>query len=141
MKILILALISIFLTTTGFTQDENNSYGMTPEQNVVWLTTLKHADKEEQLLSIQNRFFRQQTPLRKKENEDVPVLVINGIPVSEEMDDRIQAVLGFKLTADKVEIEVLPKEPEGLYVNKRWTGLILMTITDKKTRKQMYKQK
>jgi hypothetical protein len=108
------------------------------EQNKAWLTELKMADKEQQLSLIQNRFFRQKT-FEKSDNDDIPVLVVDGIPISEQMDSNLRDFLAYQLSAEKIQIEVLDREPEQLYVNKRWTGLILLNITDKKTRKKMYK--
>jgi hypothetical protein len=35
-----------------------------------------------------------------------------------------------------VDLKVVEKEPEGLYVNKAFTGIILIVITDKKTGKK-----
>ncbi|MBL7855899.1 MAG: hypothetical protein JNL17_15980 [Cyclobacteriaceae bacterium] len=111
---------------------------MTTEQNKAWLKELKMVDKEQQLSLIQNRFFRQKT-FEKSDNDDIPVLVVDGIPISEQMDSNLRDFLAYQLSAEKIQIEVLDKEPEQLHVNKRWTGLILLNITDKKTRKKMYK--
>lgn len=138
-RLLIFIIAFTILATSTFGQSKADSlYGMTTEQNKVWLTELKMADKENQLTLIQNRFFRQHT-FEKSDNDDIPVLVVDGIPISEQMDTKLKDFLAYKLTADKVQIEVLDKEPEQLYVNKRWTGLILLNITDKKTRRKMYR--
>lgn len=138
-RLLIFIIAFTILATSTFGQSKADSlYGMTTEQNKAWLTELKMADKENQLTLIQNRFFRQHT-FEKSDNDDIPVLVVDGIPISEQMDTKLKDFLAYKLTADKVQIEVLDKEPEQLYVNKRWTGLILLNITDKKTRRKMYR--
>lgn len=138
MRLLIFIIACKTLTTSAFGQSPDTLYGMAPEQNKAWVTELKLANKEKQLILIQNRFFKQRI-FEKSNNDDIPVLVVDGIPMSDQIDIKLKDFLAYKLTADKVQIEVLDKEPEQLYVNKRWTGLILLNITDKRTRRKMYK--
>jgi len=113
---------------------------MSIEANQTWLTSLKNVDNKEQLIMIQDRFFKPTRPIIKATDEDVPVMVVNGIPIHPEMDEGLRNFLATELIAEDIEIEVLDKEPEELLANKRWTGLILMNVTNKKTRKRMYKQ-
>src|SRR5690606_20220269 len=135
---LILVLMSTALAAPAFAQDAGTSYGMPPAQNSAWLFELKSVNKKQQLALIQERFFRQKT-FDKSDEEDVPLLIIDGIPVDEQLDTRMRDFLAFQLTADAVEIGVLGKAPDGLYINKAWTGLIALNITDKKTRRRMNK--
>lgn len=141
-----LIFIIFFLTAYDNIYSQNDvesSYGlgMPPEENQTWMSNLKHSEKEQQLASIQKRFFKPTRPIVNKKNDDVPVLVVDGVPISPDMNNPLRRFLAFQLNADDTEIAVLDKEPEGLYVNKRWTGLILLSITNKKTRKRMFKQK
>ena len=138
--IILLILMNCFL---GFSQNSEPVYGieMTVTENLTWLTSLKDTTKQIQLTMIQNRFFKRARPAVKSNNQDLPVLIMDGIPISSEMDDGIRSFLANELIVEDVEIEVLTREPEYLYANKRWTGLILLNITNKKTRKKMYKNK
>ena len=119
-------------TILVFSQDTSDSLSTTTvEENLMWLTTLKNADKNQQLTLIQNRFFGQ--PIRN-ENVEMPVLIVDGVPISS--NEKTRDFFRNRLTAEKVDIKVLDKEPEGLYIEKRFTGLIVITITDKRTSKE-----
>lgn len=140
-----LFIISLILTSyfSGFSQELKPAYGigMNTDENLKWLTSIKDTTKQIQLVRIQNRFFKPTRPMMKPDNEDLPVLVVDGIPISPDIDEGVRNFLAKELIADDVEIEVLDTDPEQLYANKRWTGLILLNITNKKTRKKMFKYK
>lgn len=139
MRSLFFIISLITLVTEAFSQPtSDNLYGMTTEQNVAWLTKLKNASKEEKLVLIQNRFFRQPT-FEKSDSDDIPVLVVNGIPISEQMDLKLKDFLAYELTVDKVDIEVVDIKPDIYY--RPWTGLIFINVTDKRTKKRMYKNR
>lgn len=139
MQSLFLIIVFTSFAATSFGQNRYDSIqGMSPEQNVAWLSEVKNADKERQLVLIQDRYFRQST-FKKSEIDDRPLLVVDGIPMSDQMDLELRNFLAYEITSDKVDITILDKEPEALYVNKRWAGVILLNITDRKTRRKMYR--
>lgn len=139
----LIILYSLFLISSfsvyGQTPEETYGVGFSVEANKEWLTILKHAYKNEQLIMIQDRFFKPKRPIFKGVNEDVPVMVVNGIPIHHEMHEGLRNFLASELRAVDVETEVLDKEKEGLLGKKRWTGLIIMNVINKKTLKRMYK--
>lgn len=120
MKTLILTVILMTKTLLVFSQS-----------NLHWLTILKEADENLQLTLIQNQFIGQST---NTDSIDMPILIVDGVPISS--NEKTREFFLNDLTADKVDIKVLDKEPEGLYIEKRFTGIILITITDKRTRKK-----
>ncbi len=140
-----LVIISLILAGyfSGFSQTSEPAYGigMTINENLIWLASLKDTTKQIQLTMIQSRFFKPTRPLMKSDNEGLPVVIVDGIPISPDMNEKVRNFLANELIAEDVEIKVIDNEPEQLYANKRWTGLILMNITNKKTRKKLYKNK
>lgn len=139
MQSLFLIIVFTSFAATSFGQNRYDGIPeMSPEQNVAWLSEVKNADKERQLVLIQDRYFRQST-FKKSEIDDRPLLVVDGIPMSDQMDLELRNFLAYEITSDKVDITILDKEPEALYVNKRWAGVILLNITDRKTRRKMYR--
>lgn len=133
MKELILTSILATLTLLVFGQGTSDSLSnMTFKEASEWLTKLKDTDKNQQLTLIQNSFFRQSI---KADNQYIPLITIDGILIDIN-DNKTRDFVLNNLTADNVDIKVLDKEPEWLYINKRFTGLILITITDKRTSKK-----
>ncbi len=127
-------LILLTMSTNGLSQTQANStYGMTSEQNRDWLANLGSAGKDLQLSLVKSRLIENIQTLNQADRLEVPVLVIDGIPIEVNISDGQKEFLKSQLTVDKVEIIVVAKEPEGLYVNKAFTGVVLVTITDKKT--------
>ncbi|MBL7856033.1 MAG: hypothetical protein JNL17_16665 [Cyclobacteriaceae bacterium] len=132
MKELILTSILFTLTLLVFGQDSSDSSNATFEENSKWLTILKDTEKNQQLTIIQNKFFRQST---KANNEYMPLIIVDGVPINPN-DNKTRDFVLNSLTADNVDIYVSDKEPVGLYTNKRFTGIISITITDKRIRKK-----
>lgn len=123
------------MTTILFGQDLTNSqYGMTVEENEIWLKKAVLLDRETQLTSIQNRFFRR-IAFKKLANDAIPVIVANRVMVNEVSNIELKNLLSNQLTTDNVQVTILEKEPEGLYVNKAWTGIVILNIKDKKISK------
>lgn len=133
MKELILTSILATLTLLVFGQDTSDSLSnVTFKEASEWLTKLKDTDKNQQLTLIQNSFFRQSI---KADNQYIPLITIDGILIDID-DNKTRDFVLNNLTVDNVDIKVLDKEPEWLYINKRFTGLIVITITDKQTSKK-----
>jgi hypothetical protein len=137
MKGLFRLLILLTLSTSGLSQAKtDSSYGMTTEKNKDWLVKVSKADKELQLSLVKGRLIENRKYLNQADKLDAPVLIIDGIPIEDNIDERQKEFLKNQLTVMTVDLIVVEKEPEGLYVNKAFTGIILMVIMDKKTDKK-----
>jgi hypothetical protein len=137
MKGLFRLLILLTLSTSGLSQAKtDSSYGMTTEKNKDWLVKVSKADKELQLSLVKGRLIENRKYLNQADKLDAPVLIIDGIPIEDNIDERQKEFLKNQLTVMTVDLKVVEKEPEGLYVNKAFTGIILMVIMDKKTDKK-----
>ena len=135
MKILSFIIIFLYATNPMFAQElKNHSYGMATDENITWLKKASISNKEQQLILIQNRFFRKQE-FKKSETDDAPIVLANGIVINELTNIKLKNLLANRLTPEKVQITILEKAPEGLYINKRWTGMIVLTIIDKEIKK------
>jgi len=138
MKVFVRIFFLLTLSTCAFAQTDF-SYGMTSEENLDWLTRVKTSDKETQFNLVKNRLLEKRQTLDPKDKLNVPVLIIDGIPIVDNIEKRQREFLVTQLTADAVVIQVIEKEPEGLYINKAFTGIVLLTISDNKTSKQFKK--
>jgi hypothetical protein len=138
MKGLVRLFFLLTLSTCAFGQT-GLSYGMATDENWDWLTRLKTSDKESQWNLVKNRLVEKRQTLDPKDKLDVPVLIVDGIPIADNIDKRQREFLVTQLTAEMVDIQVMEKEPEGLYINKAFTGIVLLTITDKKTSRKFKK--
>ena len=136
LRLLILQTLSI----TAFSQtNADTSYGMTGEQNKDWLVRVRDADKDLRLILVKGRLFENRQTLNPADKLDVPVLIIDGIPIEDNIDKGQREFLNTQLTTDNVDIQIVEKEPDGLYINKAFTGIVLLTITNKKTSKKLKK--
>ncbi|MCX2574645.1 hypothetical protein [Pedobacter sandarakinus] len=141
MKSLASVILLLFIATFSFGQDfPNISYGLTAEENELWLKRVIPSEKGTQLTLIQNRFFKRKD-FTKSANTAIPVVIANGIVVNEIVNTELKNLLATQLTTDKVQITIVEKEPEGLYVNKAWTGIIVLSISDKKINKLLKRYK
>jgi hypothetical protein len=140
MKVLVqlFFLLSLSIYSRGQT---DVSYGMTSVNNAEWLTKLKTSDKESKLNLVKERLVQNRRILDPNDKLDVPVLIIDGIFIADRIDRRTSEFLINELTAEMVDIQVLEKEPEGVYINKAFTGIVLLTITDRKASKKFKKLK
>lgn len=142
MKHTILTFLFCFTIASLFGQA--TSLKMTEEKNQIWLTTLRSQDKSEQLSMVKERFFVPQ-PAKYDLSERVlvvPVLVIDGIAITDNLSDSSREQLFQLLTEEAVkEIAVLDEQPEELYIEKRWTGLIVVVLSDKKVSRKLKKIK
>jgi hypothetical protein len=142
MKGLVRLLFLLTLWTSAHGQiNADTSYGMMAEQNKDWLTRVSNADKDLQLALVKGRLIENRQTLNPTDKLDVPVLIIDGIPITDNISDRQREFLKTQLTAEAVDIKVVEKEPEGLYINKGFSGIILIVITDKKTSKKFRRLK
>lgn len=141
MRTLTSIIIFVFATITSFGQDISDiTYGMTAKENELWVKKVMSSEKEKQLILIQNRFFRHKE-IKKSVDDVVPIIIANGIFVNEIANIELRNLFVNQLTPDKVQITILDKEPEGLYVNKAWTGIVILSINDKKISKLLRKNK
>ncbi len=98
------------------------------------------SEKEMQLTLIQNRFFRQKE-FKYIASDIIPIVIVNGYIVKEILDAELKNLLGYQLTQDKVKLTILEKEPEGVYVNKAWTPIIILNINDKRINRLLKRYK
>lgn len=146
MKQLILILFFCFsaASASGQAHPASTSLMLPEKQNQQWLTTLRYQDKRGQWSMIRERFFRQK-PANKDAGEKqlfAPILVIDGIllPITNNLSSKSRDLLLTLLTEDKIkEIAVLDEQPEELFSNKRFTGIIAVVLSDKRTSKKLQK--
>lgn len=140
MKYLVLFLFSVTLTLNSFCQTSVDTlYLMTSEQNKEWLEKVKNANKELQFRLVKERLFESRTISSQEGNLDAPMMIIDGVPIVN--NNAQKEFLSTEFTAEIVEIKVLDKDPENLYIEKRFTGIILITIKDKKLSKKFKRLK
>jgi hypothetical protein len=118
------------------------SLKITEEENQEWLAILKSQEKNEQLSMVKERFFMPQ-PAKYDLSERVlvvPGLVIDGIAITDNLSDTKREQLFQLLTEETVkEIAVLVEQPEELYIEKKWTGYIVMVLSNKKVSRKLQK--
>lgn len=129
-------LFLLFLLTTPALAQTDVPYAMSPEENRLWLTTLKNSDKAAQFNLVRTRLIEKQQPATLSDSLDVPVLIVDGILIDRNISDEQRAFLSTQLTPQAVKIEVVEREPEKFYANKRFTGIIMIVITDKKANRK-----
>lgn len=112
----------------------------TPAQNRHWLATLKQQELANQWAQIQARYFvAQESSLPTKTVTALPLLVIEGVLLEPTSTSKsIWDLVATQLTATKVKtIDVIEREPSGMYVEKAFTGFIIVTVADRTLRKAL----
>ena len=127
------------LSTSAYGQTAEVSYGMNSNENLEWLATAKHADIGSTVKLVKERLIEKRARLHQTERSDVPLLIIDGIPFADDIDERQKAFLITHVTARAVDIQIITKEPEGLYINKAFTGIVLIVFKDKKLSRKFQK--
>jgi hypothetical protein len=147
MKIIVQILGYIFFPVLLFAQlpSLEASLSMSWEQNQQWLLTLKTQEKPLQWKMITARYFKNRT-IRTDETPSLytPLLIINGLlmSITESTSEDTKNKLLTLLTEDKIdEIMIIEKQPEDLYIEKPFTGFILISVNDKKTSRTLKKIK
>jgi hypothetical protein len=142
-QIILTVLLSLFTAMLfGQTTLKDNRLLMTHHQNRSWLKAIMPLDKADQWNIISDRFFssNQKQAAKNDSMRFYPLLVIDGIPllITDSLSGGSRTKLASLLTINKIsEIRILDREPDGLYVNRAFTGVILVTLNDKKTRKRL----
>jgi hypothetical protein len=119
---------------------------MSHEENMQWLADVKAlAHKSGKWQAVSQRFLTKGiTPRDSIRARYCPLLIIDGIPydVAGSLTDANREQLKQLLTVDKIgSIAIVDKEPDGIYVNKPFSGIILVTLNDRKTRNKLRKLK
>lgn len=119
---------------------------MSDTSNQKWLTELKGQEASLQWKMISDRYFGNVVASSKGGNSKqiAPVLIIDGIAI--DIGDKTNAETKTKLrsllTEDKIaSVQVIDKEPDGVYINKAFTGIVLVRTNDKKISKTLSKIK
>ncbi|MCH7414906.1 hypothetical protein MM213_15505 [Belliella sp. R4-6] len=130
------------LTKSAFSQaNADATYGMTSEQNNEWLAKVAIADKDLQLRLIKGRLFENREKLNPLDHLKVPILIIDGVVIDDITYEKKKEFLKAQLTTGKVNIAIVDRGLEGLYLDKEFTGLILIVLTDKMARLKYSKLK
>ncbi|MCH7397469.1 hypothetical protein MM236_05695 [Belliella sp. DSM 107340] len=130
------------LTKSAFSQaNVDATYGMTSEQNNEWLAKVAIADKDLQLRLIKSRLFENREKLNPGDHLKVPILIIDGVVIDDITYEKKKEFLKAQLTTEKVNIAIVDRELEGLYLDKEFTGIILIVLTDKMARLKYSKLK
>jgi hypothetical protein len=121
------------LTTTAFSQQPTDvPRKMSREENQAWLSQLKEAAPTLQLNLVKQRFFSE-TNTDQSTNPETPLLIIDGIVLSESQKNKRREFFKSEITAEKILISILDKAPDTFC--KPFSGMIVITITDEKTSK------
>lgn len=138
----LLSLTIMLFSTIGYGQVESpsNSFLMTHSDNENWLTLVKGVELSEKLTTIQNRL------LLKNENTDAgkvaPLFIINGILISDTSNQSNRKRLATFLAENKIDvITIIDILPDQLYVERPFTGMILIKLNDRKAKKNLKKLK
>lgn len=144
-RIAITALTLIFFNSILFGQNESISLNMDIDKNEVWLTKLKSQTIHDQWKNISQRFFEFDEIVNPEDNFNLvhPVLTVDGIPLlTSELSVQSRHSLQNLLTVESIgTILVMDKEPDGLYSNKAFTGIVVVTLNNKKISKKFQKLK
>jgi hypothetical protein len=147
MKVLVQILICLFFPMLLLAQSPSSEapLSMSWEENQQWLLTIKTQEKPLQWKMITDRYFKNRT-IKTDETSSLytPLLIINGllISITESTNEDTKNKLLTLLTEDKIgEIKVIEKQPENLYIEKPFTGFILISVNDKKTSRTLKKIK
>ena len=118
---------------------EPDSLYMTPGQNRRWLAALQHQGVALQWARIRRRYLvaPQRASSPTLQVGDLPVLVVGGTLVEVSSAGKpIQDLLAIELTPTKVKaITVMERAPAGVYPQKPFMGVIIISLADKSLRK------
>jgi hypothetical protein len=119
---------------------------MSDTANQKWLTELKAQEMPLQWNMIANRYLGDVDASSKgeKSKQFGPLLIIDGIAINinEKTNAETRKKLRILLAKDKISsVHVMEKEPEGLYINKAFIGIVLVRTNDKKISKTLSKIK
>ena len=142
MKNFLLQILTLILVVSSYGQEsaDHQPLLMTSDQNASWLENFQNLECDLQLKYIKGRYFTMNFSSPDNEGDGVaPLLIIDGIPIdATNLNENKRKLFLKKLTADKIkEIKVLDKEPEGLYINKAFTGVIMLVLNDKKLSREL----
>jgi hypothetical protein len=148
MKVLVPILVSILFSQPLLGQQlPTEQLFMSDTTNQKWLTELKAQQIPLQWKMVSDRYFANVDLLSNKGDNSkltAPVLIIDGIAIN--ITDKTNAETKTKLRSLLAEekiasVQVIDKELDGLYINKAFTGIILVRTNDKKNSKTLLKIK
>jgi hypothetical protein len=138
----LLSLIIILFTTTGYGQikDPTNSFLMKPDDNENWLTYVKGVEMSQKLTVIQNRLLLKTN--KTDSGKVAPMILVDGIIISDLFNQSNRERFTTFLTENKIDvIEVIDTLPDNLYIEKQFTGIIIIKMSNRKAKKQLKKLK
>jgi hypothetical protein len=138
----LLSLIIILFTTTGYGQikDPTSSFLMKPDDNENWLTYVKGVEMSQKLTVIQNRLLLKTN--KTDSGKVAPMILVDGIIISDLFNQSNRERFTTFLTENKIDvIEVIDTLPDNLYIEKQFTGIIIIKMSNRKAKKQLKKLK
>lgn len=112
----------------------------TPAQNKHWLATVKQQALASQWTRIQSRYFRAQEATSPSGSVTVlPILLVDGLIVEHtRIGMPLWNLVATHLSAANLKtIDVIEREPNGVYVNQASTGWIVITVADNSLRRTL----
>lgn len=119
---------------------------MSHGDNIQWLAKVKALpDKSAKWQAVSERLLTQaNTSVDSSQASYCPVFIIDGIPydVANSLTDTNRRQLKQLITADKIgSIAIVDKDHGDQYLEKPFSGIILITLNDRKTRNKLKKLK
>lgn len=136
----ILAFLTISIFSFGQVPTDH-TYKMTSQDNFDWLKKVKALDNKSQFESVRQRLLINRKATTTDQNLDSPIFIIDGILITDTIDLKTYNFLINRLTFENTDIVILEQQTEEFIWCKPFTGVIAMTITDNKMRKEFIKIK
>ena len=108
----------------------------------IWASSLKKLDLLDQWKAITSKYFNPQkdSSLPSYYKNDPTLVIDQHIVPHWDLNSTTKKALKELLAVEFIEkIEVVEKEPKGLYINKAFTGYILVTLKNKKVKRKFRK--
>ncbi|WP_143524982.1 hypothetical protein [Labilibacter marinus] len=136
--------ITIFILSTfkSSAQENDRSLYMSHSQNNLWLNKVKNSNKKTQWNYIYKRFLDSSNLEIDLDSDKIatPVILIAGRVFETELGYASRKKISQLITYEKLEsILIMDKVPENLHINKPFTGIILISLNDKRVSRKFEK--
>jgi hypothetical protein len=123
--------IALFCFAQGCLAQNESSDSLTADQNRAWLASVAEAEPQLKFALVKDRLISRYQ-IEEARERNIPLLILDGKPMAVDLSDTERNFLMTHLTPQNAQIDVVVKEPEGLYINKTFAGIILVKFTDKR---------
>jgi hypothetical protein len=126
----------------GLAQGSDADFYMSSDSNQTWLVALKSLEKIKQINLIHSRFFKVETTQVESADLHAPLIVVNGVflDISSKLKDRSKNKLKKLLAEGNIdEISVLDKKPSDWGLDKAFSGVILIAVSDERIFKKIFR--